>query len=667
VLAVAAPAGAASQSKVALRNSESPAAARTPQVGSVSSGTQISFEVDLKLANQQAAEAFGQAVSTPGSSSYRKFLTPAQWETTFSPTAAEITTVRNFLSQNGFKVGGVSADRMAVTASGTAHQIEQAFGTSLSYHRVNGKTLRLADKELSVPSNVAGVIGGVTGVSETIATPSTSDDAAATPDASSKPNVVPPVGFRNAPPCGSYYGQQLAAQFPALSPYPTDPPYAPCGYTPPQIRSAYGLTDANNGTGRTVAIVDAYAAPTLFQDGHQYAALNDPGNPLKSSQFSELLAGNYDDSDICQGIGGWYGEQTLDVEAVHSTAPGANILFAGARNCTTTWLNKMLRQIVDGHLADVVSNSYGDDAGDLLDSADDRQSTDNILLMAVGTGVSVMFSSGDDGDEFTTVGAVAPDYPASSPWATAVGGTTLQVGASGQRSGEYGWSTARAFFCNADYAAAGGCTKKQVGTWLPLSYYYGGGGGTSFVYPQPAYQKGVVPTTLSKLNSAQVGPQPMRVEPDVSMDGDPTTGLLVGETQTFPNGVYYDQYRIGGTSLSSPLMAGMVARADQETGGSLGFLNPKLYSLYGKAAAYDDIIQPSKPQDIIRADYIDGIDNADGIDYSARTVDYQGQETFCTSPTKCSSRKVALKPTAGYDNMTGLGSPAGGFVNALSH
>lgn len=61
----------------------------------------------------------------------------------------------------------------------------------------------------------------------------------------------------------------------------------------------------------------------------------------------------------------------------------------------------------------------------MLDSAGDRQSTDNILLMAAATGVSVLFSSGDDGDEYTTIGQVAADYPASSPWATAVGGTTL--------------------------------------------------------------------------------------------------------------------------------------------------------------------------------------------------------------------------------------------------
>ena len=82
----------------------------------------------------------------------------------------------------------------------------------------------------------------------------------------------------------------------------------------------------------------------------------------------------------------------------------------------------------------------------------------------------------------------------------------------------------------------------------------------------------------------------MRVEPDISAEADPATGMLVGETQTFPNGVYYDEYRIGGTSVASPLTAGIIARADQQAGTPLGFLNPALYSLYGTPNAFYDIL-----------------------------------------------------------------------------
>ncbi len=356
---------------------------------------------------------------------------------------------------------------------------------------------------------------------------------------------------------------------------------------------------------------------------------------------------------------------------MHDVAPAANIVVAAAKNCYTGGLNTMLRRIIDHHLADVVSNSYGDSGGDVLDSADDRAATDNILMMAAATGVTVMYSSGDNGDEYTTVGQVAADYPASSPWATAVGGTTLQVGAAGQRTGEYGWSTANSFLCTAAYQAAasitGGCTKKQLGQWLPIDLALdgGSGGGTSVNYIQPFYQAGVVPTALSEAN----GSTPMRVEPDISMEADPATGMLVGETQTFPDGTYYDTYRIGGTSVASPLFAGLMARADQAAGRPLGFVNPRLYALpghgfgSGSGALYD--VQPTH-QDMSRADYIDSIDTAQGLEYQTRIIDYEGTEQYCATKKLCSQGAVALHTAPGYDNMTGLGAPGLNFVAAVS-
>jgi subtilase family serine protease len=661
--AFASAASAAAPGTVALRNSQSPAAARTPRVGSVAAGTQMHFEVDLKLPDQSGAQAFAQAVSTPGSSSYGAFLTPAQWEARFAPTAADVSQVESFLTQSGFTVEDVSDDRTAVSASGTAQQVEKAFGTSLSYHDVQGDSLLLADTSLSVPSNIAGVVGGVAGVSDTQLRPDKSTGAPATTPAASA-DFQQPAGFRVAPPCGAYYNQKLDTTLPRFPGFPADPPWAVCGYTGPQFRSAYNLSGPSDGAGVTVAVVDPYISPTLFSDAHEFASINDPGHPLKSSQFSEMLANKFNKGGPNQcDASGWFGEQTLDVEAVHDTAPGANILAAAAKNCDTTQLNRTLRKIIDKHLADVISNSYGDDGGDVLDTAGDRESTDTILLMGAATGVTVMFSSGDDGDEFTTIGQVAADYPASSPWATAVGGTTLQIGASGQRIGDFGWSTARSFLCNQALVAQQGCTSAQLGQWLPIDLALdgGSGGGTSVVYPQPFYQQGVVPPSLSTANGAT----PMRVVPDVSLEADPATGMLVGETQKFPNGTFYDQYRIGGTSVASPLLAGVVARADEARGDSVGFLNPVLYSLYGKPGAYDDIL--ATHQDQSRADFTNSIDNTLGTEFTTRIIDYQGQEEFCDPTTgACTTRQVALSTTPGYDNMTGLGSPGGSFVQDLS-
>ena len=98
-----------------------------------------------------------------------------------------------------------------------------------------------------------------------------------------------------------------------------------------------------------------------------------------------------------------------------------------------------------------------------------------------------------------------------------------------------------------------------------------------------------------------------RAVPDVGLDADPTTGMLIGETQTFPDGVYYDEYRIGGTSLASPLFAGMTALLLQHAGGAMGLLNPTIYAQAG-SSSFKDV--HGTPQDAgnIRVDYANGVD-----------------------------------------------------------
>lgn len=668
-LGAAAPvAMAAAPAKVKLQHSSSPAASRTPSVGDVPASTSIPFSVNLALSDPQGAQSFAQAVSTPGNASYHQYLTAAQWVARYAPSAQSVQKVTQFLKSNGFTVGEVPADRLFVPATGTAAQIEKVFATSLSYHQVQGDKLRLATQNLAVPADVAGVISGVSGVNQTQMHPADTTGAptAQKPAATNGQNIPQPPGFRVAQPCGQYYNQQLDTQLPPYGQgYPANPPWAVCGYVPAQFRLAYGLTTPDNGAGVTVAIVDAYTSPTLFSDAHRYAKENDPGNPLKAGQFSELTPKSYNDAgpNVC-GAPGWYGEQTLDVEAVHATAPGANILFAGAKNCEEGLITA-LNKVISKHLADVVTNSYGDPAGDALDSAGDRAVYDDMLQMAAGTGMSVLFSSGDWEDNYPLVGTTSPTFPASSPYATGIGGTTLAIGSDGSRSGEYGWSTARSFLCNAAYVAAGGCTASQENTWLPidLSLDGGSGGGTSSVYPQPSYQAGVVPNSLSEVNSSS----PMRVEPDISMEADPATGMLVGETQTFPDGVYYDTYRIGGTSLASPLMAGEVARADQTAGQPLGFLNPAMYSLSSNPSAVYDVA-PAGKVDQSRADFANSLDTTNGLFYTTRIVDYEGPEHYCATsdPSSCSApQPLSLHVTHGYDNMTGIGAPNSGFVGSL--
>ena len=661
---------------VALPGTASPAATNTPTVGAVPSSTAIDFEVSLNPRDEAGAAAFATAVSTPGTAAYHHYLTAAQWEQRFSPTQGAVASTEKWLAQSGFAVTAVSADRMAISASGTAAQVERAFSTSLSFHVVKGQSLRVATRDLSIPRSLIGIVSGAEGINQVAATPDHTTGAAtksatattnatnATIPATAK-TIPQPPGFRVAPPCSSYFGQKVDTTTPAYGHgYPSPDPYVVCGYTPGQLRSAY--SDTGGGTGQTVAIVDAYASPTLLSDTQTYDAQVDPTHILNSSQFSELLPTSFNEAATCDA-NGWYGEQTLDIEAVHSTAPAAKILYVGAKNCFNTLFDSV-RQVVDGHLADVITDSWGDDAGDLLDDAGTRASFDNTAMMAAGTGISLLFSSGDNGDEFATTGLQSADYPASSPWLTAVGGTSLEVGANGARDAEYGWSTARSFLCTPTIVGAGfpGCSQKTLGTWGPPLSDGGSGGGTSYNYPQPAYQKGIVPLALATRNSAAIGDQPMRVEPDISTVGDPGTGFLVGETQTFPNGVYYDTYRIGGTSVASPVFAGIIAVANGKAGTDLGFLNPALYQLdRSDPAAIKDITPPGKAI-MARVDYANSIDASQGFLYTTRIVTYEGPETYCDNTGNCATRNNALKTNPGYDSMTGLGSPAASFIKALA-
>jgi subtilase family serine protease len=333
--------------------------------------------------------------------------------------------------------------------------------------------------------------------------------------------------------------------------------------------------------------------------------------------------------DECGG-NGWYGEETLDVEAVHAMAPGANIVYVGAKDCSSG-LDDAWAKTIDDHVADVVTNSWTDGTDDVSVLGQDYVDFyDQFSLEAALTGITVNFSSGDDGDHTaggTDLAAKTVEFPADEPYVTAVGGTSIGIDAHGRRIFEHGWQTSYADLADGSWGA------------LPGPYSSGGGGGTSVLFDQPFYQQGRVPGSISQTN----GGAPMRAVPDISMVGDPNTGMVVGETQVFPDGTYFDQYRIGGTSLSSPLLAGVVAMADQLTHRSLGFVNPAYYRLLRTPALYD-VTAPRAPLAEVRTNLVNGVDTTDGKSYQLQTIDVQ------TS---------TIHSTPGYDAETGVGTPRG--------
>src|SRR6202023_4004878 len=129
--------------------------------------------------------------------------------------------------------------------------------------------------------------------------------------------------------------------------YGAKQPWTNCGYTPRQIRGAYGVSKSGKtGKGVTVAIVDAYASPTMLSDANQYAKVTGD-KPFAAGQYTQDLASVFTNTapDQCDAAG-WYGEQTLDVEAVHGMAPGAHILYVGASDCLDSSLVQALNYVV---------------------------------------------------------------------------------------------------------------------------------------------------------------------------------------------------------------------------------------------------------------------------------------------------------------------------------
>jgi subtilase family serine protease len=576
------------------------------------------------MRDESGALATLKAVSDPNSASYGHYLTNKQFDARYAPARSSVAAVQAWLRDQGFKVSKTLPSGMYVSVSGTVGQVEATFGSKIHNYSYQGKQVYANTSQLSLPAGtptaVSGAISGIVGVDQGSELKQIAD-----------PEPGPPPGARfGVQPCSAYYGEKVATDKPAA--YGKHQPYAVCGYTPAQLQSAYGesslIKQGIDGRGYTVAITDAYAAPTILADAQKYNQVH--GQPLfKAGQFSQIIpeADGFDNTDLC-GAQGWYGEETLDVEAVHAMAPGAKVIYVGASDCLSgldlAWAN-----IIDSHFADVVTNSWTDGVDDvaLLGNAYvtfyEQFSTEAAI-----TGITVNFSSGDDGDHTsggTDVASKTVEFPADLPYVTGVGGSSVFIGSKGQWLGEQGWQTAY--------------SPLNKGSWGKAVYSSGGGGGTSTLFTQPWYQQGKVPASESEYYSNV----PMRTVPDIAMDADPNTGMIVGETQVFPDGTYWDQYRIGGTSLASPLLAGLVAVADQAHHKALGFINPLYYSMIGTSAVHD-IVAPKSPIAQVRTEFVNGVDNKQGKLYKLQTIDVQ------TS---------TLHDGPGYDDETGVGTPAG--------
>jgi subtilase family serine protease len=680
--------------------------------------TSVTIAVHMSVRNPAGLESLVAQVSNPKSKSYGRYLTPQEFGSQYEPQGSDVAQVEASLKKAGMANITKGPHGMYVSATATVAQIKSLFKVTQNMYSYQGRLLRANSDAPTIPATWSGKVLYIEGLddSSTLRHPfhrSVTQGELVAPAATSKAAVAksgaaavtpPPVAAGNPSPyCNTSFGSSeiVATLTTAADVYGASIPWLNCGYTPQQIQAAYGLSKVKyDGAGVTVAIVDAYASPTLQADGNRYAAKH--GLPkLTAKNFSEIIPVgiyNVDPSDEC-GPYGWWTEQSLDVAAVHGSAPGADILFIGSSDCGTS-LTVAFMNAVYNHLADIVTDSWGSNGESIAPG--EQSSFDQAAMAGAALGVTVLFSSGDDGDLSAPNGVASGSWPATSAYVTGVGGTSLFIQDSSGDKSEYGWGTYRDFLNDVTVKSkklvetSGLATATNFGyTYDDFAFYGGSGGGISLLESQPSYQAGVVPDALATtLNLASTYteplPNPMRVSPDVAMVADPYTGYLYGESYTIAGNAILDagctaysktaeycEISEGGTSLATPLMAGVVAVMDQkrEAVGEpvVGFANPLFYGIGSQNNglafhdAINEIIAPTENLSVLRG-YASNLNEArvvtiNSVPFNVQTAPYGIVVcgiTICLGVDDVfnyTSQSTAGGTGRGYNDVTGLGVP----------
>jgi subtilase family serine protease len=336
-------------------------------------------------------------------------------------------------------------------------------------------------------------------------------------------------------------------------------------FVPGQVEAAYNLPALYNrgitGKGRTIVVVDAYGSPTIADDLLQFDQSQGLGigtPALRIVQVGHVPAFDSGNADMI----GWANESTLDVEYAHAGAPGAKIVLVEVAKENVQALALGVQYAVQHKLGDVISLSWGEPEQAL--GRKFVSSYSPIFSQAASKHITIVASSGDsgasgqenNGDYYRYPVA---SWPATSPYVTAVGGTRLNMNASGVRNGlDTAWNDTYSRPVNDFFFGSDGPN--------PLAT----GGGKSAYYGRPSYQNGV-----RSLTGGQRG------IPDISMSASCSVAVNVFETFTGGQGGWTASC---GTSESAPMFAAVVALAAQQAGHSLGLINPALYALAAQHA-----------------------------------------------------------------------------------
>jgi len=509
------------------------------------SGVPSNLLVFFNLNNQAGLTNYLDSVYyNPFSPSYHDFLTPGQFDALYSAPAWVFGEVESIFASNGLNT--ISTAPMLLEGSGTDVQV----GAALT--------------QLASVANLQKYIIGAECMPETV-------DA---PAGKTAPSYTP--ADVRGPYIGTTSLSSIQTQSEASTCTPTETSsvgliWLPCGLQ--TIYDENPLLNQNvQGSHETIALVDAYGDPNVA-DANEYVYQNlacsdfatfntefnlpNSGcNVIYPTGVPQLSANNYQDAE------GWATETMIDMEYSHTMAPGAHILEVTSSTDYDD-LYASVEYVINNHLANAISLSWGE-WEDLFyyppSSAALMLGYDEIFQQAAAQGISVFVSSGDYGAYDPVLGEVAASAPATDPWVSGVGGTTLLATFTSQSvtRTETAWS---------------------LGT-DPYNLNIASGGGFSMVFGETLGQRlAHISTQVSSISLPALGitfyPQGQRGVPDLAADADPSTGVLVYVDGSF------SPYVWGGTSLASPLTAGMTMTVQSANRYfTIGTLAPTLYQLY---------------------------------------------------------------------------------------
>jgi len=487
------------------------AVAQAHLLGRVGSGERLTLALALPLRDPAGLAATLKRLYDPQDALYGHYLTSDEFTRRFGPTQQSYQSVIAFARSRGLTVIATHPNRLLLDVSGPVSTVESAFNLHLlRYQAPNGRTFHAPDVNPLIPAALAGKLSGIVGLSNA--------------------NLAHPHLHKHA-------NSALKPSDVGTGPFG--------GLSPIDFKTVYNLNSTTlDGSGQTLALyeLDGYL-PSDITAYENYFSL--PAVPLQN-----VLVGQADGS-----AGDGADEVTLDIELMTAVAPGAdNIIVYEGKNGTSDQVDTYNRIATD-NLAKSVSTSWGLDEPD-SDPAD--LTTENTIFQQMAAqGQSLYAASGDSGAYDDGV-SLSVDDPASQPYVTGVGGTTLHVRrAGGDYASESAWGIPETL--------SGG----------------GGGGGVSSVWPIPDYQSGV--SGLASTTKRNV--------PDVSLDANPDTGyaIYVGGWTVF-----------GGTSCAAPLWAAYTALVNQQRAANLlanlGFANPSIYQIAESAnytTAFHDIADGS--------------------------------------------------------------------------